>query len=86
MQRLQRSKNRHTARAVERAAKRQCKKDKRQTEALLTKVRYWSEHVCDPLSAELVMRKAPLVKECLSKAGTLAKSKGEHRDDDEMQY
>jgi hypothetical protein len=33
------SKNLHTTRAVECAAKRQCKKDKRQTQALLAKER-----------------------------------------------
>jgi hypothetical protein len=60
---------------VERAAQRQCKKDKRQTEALLAKARDWSAHVFDPLSAELVTRKAPLVKECLREARALAESK-----------
>jgi hypothetical protein len=42
------------ARAVERAVKRQCKTDERQTEALLAKARDWSAHVFDPTSAESV--------------------------------
>jgi hypothetical protein len=45
MQHVQMSKNHHTTRAVERAAKRQCKKDERQTKALLAKVRDWREHM-----------------------------------------
>ena len=43
-QRMQMRKNRLTVRAVERAAKRQCKKDMRQTKALLAKARDWSAH------------------------------------------
>jgi hypothetical protein len=39
-------------RAVERAAKRHCKQDERQTKALLAKVRNWSAHVFNPLSLE----------------------------------
>ncbi len=66
-----------TARAVERAAKRQCKKDGRQTEAPLAKARDGSAHVFDPQSAESVARKGPLVEECLSEARALAKSMGE---------
>ncbi len=67
------------ARAVERAAKRQCKTDERQTEALLAtgKARDWSAHVFDPKRADSVTRKAPLVKECLNEARALAKSRGE---------
>ncbi len=71
---VQKRKNRHTARAVEHAAKRQCKKDKRKTEALLAKAHNQSEHVFNPKCVELVMRKAHLVKECLSKARAIAKS------------
>ncbi len=52
MSRVEKRKSIATARAVERAAKRQCKKDERQTEALLAKVRNWSAHVFDPKSAE----------------------------------
>ncbi len=66
--RVQMRKNSLTIRAVERAAKRQCKKVERQTKALLAKARDWSAHVFDPLSAESVTRQAPLVKECLQEA------------------
>jgi hypothetical protein len=41
-QRVQKRKSLETVRAVKRAAKRQCKKDKRQTEVLLAKDRYWN--------------------------------------------
>ncbi len=34
-----------SVRAVERAAKRQCKTDERQTEALRAKMRNWAEHM-----------------------------------------
>jgi hypothetical protein len=77
MQRIQMRKNRLTIRAVERAAKRQCKKDEHQTKALLTKARDWRAPVFDPSSAELVTRQAALVKECLQEARALARSKGE---------
>jgi hypothetical protein len=77
MPRVEMRKNRLTIRAVERAAKRQCQKDERQTKALLTKVRDWRAHVFDPSSAESVARQAALVKECLQEARALAKSKGE---------
>jgi hypothetical protein len=80
MQRVQRSKNRHTTREVEpleRAAKRQCKKDECQTKALLATARDWRAHVYDPLSAEAVTRQATLVKECLKEERALAKRKGE---------
>ncbi len=40
MPRVQKRYSHATARAVERAAKRQCKRDKRQTEALLAKASY----------------------------------------------
>jgi hypothetical protein len=53
------------ARAVECAAKRQCKKDERQTEALLAKASDWRAYVFDQKSVALVLRKAMLVKECL---------------------
>ncbi len=56
MQRVEMRKNRLTIRAVERAAKRQCKKDERQTKALLAKARDWRAHVFDPLSAESAER------------------------------
>jgi hypothetical protein len=58
MSRVEKRKSITTARAVERAAKRQCKKDERQKEALLAKERNWSAHVFDPQSAESVTRKA----------------------------
>jgi hypothetical protein len=74
MQRVQMRKNRLTVRAVERAAKRQCRKDEYQTKALLAKVRDWSTDVFYPLSAESVTRQAQLVKECLQEARALAKS------------
>ncbi len=69
--------NRLTIRAVERAAKRQRKRDERQTKALLAKARDRRAHVLDPLGAESVARQAALVKECLREARALAKSKGE---------
>ncbi len=50
-----------TSRAVERAAKRQCKKDERQTEALLAKARNWSAHMFDSKRADSVTCKAALV-------------------------
>ncbi len=56
MPRVQMRKNRYTARAAGRAAKRQCRKDERQTQALLAKARDWREQVFDLLSAELVTR------------------------------
>jgi hypothetical protein len=67
MPRVQQRKSRTSARAVQRAAKRQCKRDERQTETLLlAKARDWNEHVFDPKSVESVTRKATLVKECLN--------------------
>ncbi len=78
MPRVEKRKSSTTERAVERAAKRQCKKDERQTEALLAKARDWSAHVFDPKNAESVTCKAALVKECLRDARALfAKSQGE---------
>ncbi len=56
------------------AAKRQCKKDECQTEALLAKARNWNAHVFKPKSVELVERKATLVKECLNEVCTLVQS------------
>ncbi len=79
MPRVQMRKNRLIIRAVERAAKRQCKQDERQTKELLAKARDWSARVFDPLSVESAMRQAALVKECLQEARALAKSKGEAR-------
>ncbi len=57
---------------VERAAKRQCKKDERQTEALLAKARDWNARVFDPKS---VTRMATLVKECPSEQGAVTRQK-----------
>ncbi len=68
-------------RAVERAAKRQCKKDERQTEALLAKMRNWSAHMFDSnlvsKCAVSVTCKAALVEECLKDVRAVAKSAGE---------
>jgi hypothetical protein len=75
MQRVQKRKSRSTARAAERVAKRKCKKDERQTEALLAKPSDWRAHVFFPKSAGSVMRKATLVKECLNEGRALAKCK-----------
>ncbi len=66
MSRVEKRKSIATTRAVERAAKRQCKKDERQMEALLAKARNWSAHVFDPQRADSVTCKAALVEECLS--------------------
>jgi hypothetical protein len=77
MPRVQMRKNRLAMRAVERAAKRQCKKDKRQTKALLAEARDWRENTFDLSSSESVTRRAALVKECLQEARALARSKGE---------
>ncbi len=74
MQSVRRRKSSNTVRVMELAAKRQCKKDEWQTEALLAKECDWSAHVFDPKSAKSVTRKAALVKECLSEARALAKS------------
>jgi hypothetical protein len=77
MPRVQMRKNRLIIRAVERAAKRQCKLVERQTKALLAKANHWGAHVFDPLSTESVTRQAALVKECLQEARALTKSRGE---------
>ncbi len=45
-----------TARTMERAARRQCKKDQRETESLITEANDWKAHVFDPKSVELVTR------------------------------
>jgi hypothetical protein len=66
-----------TTRAVERAAKRQCKKDERQTEALLAKARDWSAHMFDSKRVDSVTCKAALVEECLRDVWAVAKSTGE---------
>jgi hypothetical protein len=63
--------------AVERTAKRQCKKDKRQTESLLAKERDWSAHMYDSKHADSVTCKAALVEECLKDVRAVAKSTGE---------
>ncbi len=62
MSRIEKRKSITTSRTMERAAKRQCKTDERQTEALLAEARDWSEHVFDFKRADLAMRKAQLVK------------------------
>jgi hypothetical protein len=74
MSRVEKRKSIASARAVERAAKRKCKKkepalsDELQTEALLAKASDWSAHMFDPLRADSVTCKAALVEECLSEA------------------
>ncbi len=45
MLRVDKRKRSASVRAVERAAKRQCKKDERQTEARRAKMRKWTEHM-----------------------------------------
>ncbi len=77
MQCVQKRKNCRTARAVERAAKRKCKKDEHQSEVLLAKASDWSTHVFDPMSVKSVTLKTTLVQECLKEEHTLAKRKGE---------
>ncbi len=77
MLRVQMRKNRQAMRTVERAAKRQCKKDERQMKALLAEARDWRAHTVDLSSVESVTRRAALVKECLQEARALARSKGE---------
>jgi hypothetical protein len=52
MSRVEKRKSIATARAVECAAKRNCKKDELQTVVLLAKARDWSAHVFDPLRAD----------------------------------
>jgi hypothetical protein len=64
MQRVQMRKNRLAMRVVERAAQRQCKKDERQTKALLTEARDLRAHTFDLSSAKSVTRQAALVKAC----------------------
>ncbi len=75
MSRVEKRKSLNTAMSVERAAKRQCKKDERQTEDLLAKVCNWNEHTFEPKSVESVTGKATLEEECLKKVRALAKSK-----------
>jgi hypothetical protein len=75
MSRVEKRKSLDTARSVERAAKRQCKKDERQTEDLLAKVCNWNAHTIEPKSVESVTGKATLAEECLNKVRALAKSK-----------
>jgi hypothetical protein len=64
-------------RAVERATKRQCKKDERQTKALLARMRNWTAHMFDVKGAISVTCKVALVEECLQDARAVAKSAGE---------
>jgi hypothetical protein len=77
MLRVDKRKRSASVRAVERAAKRQCKKDERQTEALLAGMRNWTAHMFDQKCAVSVTCKAALVEECLSEARALARSRGE---------
>ncbi len=77
MLRVDKRKRNAPIRAVERAAKRQCKKDERQTEALLARMRNWSAHMFDSKCAISVTCKAALVEECLKDARAVAKSAGE---------
>ena len=76
MLRVDKRKRSASVRAVERAAKRQCKKDERQTEALRAKMRNWAEHMFEAKSAISVTCKAALVEECLKDARATAKSAG----------
>jgi hypothetical protein len=77
MLRVDKRKRSASVRAMERAAKRQCKKDERQTEALRAKMRNWTEHLFDVKCAISVTCKAALVEECLKDARAAAKSAGE---------
>jgi hypothetical protein len=79
MSRVKKRKHIATTRAVERAAKRQCKKDERQMEALLAKAPDWSAHVFDSKRADTVTCKAALVEECLRDVHAVAKSTGESK-------
>jgi hypothetical protein len=76
MLRVDKRKRSASVRAVERAAKRQCKKDERQTEALRAKMRNWAEHMFEAKCAISVTCKAALVEECLKDARATAKSAG----------
>jgi arginine decarboxylase-like protein len=77
MLRVDKRKRNASIRAVERAAKRQCKKDERQMEALLARMRNWTAHMFDVNCANSVTCKAALVEECLKDARAVAKSAGE---------
>jgi hypothetical protein len=77
MLRVNKHKSNASIRAVERAAKRQCKKDERQTEALLARMRNWTAHMFDVKCAISVTCKAALVEECLKDARAVAKSADE---------
>ena len=77
MLRVDKRKRSASVRAVERAAKRQCKKDERQTEALRAKMRNWAEHMFEAKCAISVTCKAALVEECLKDARATAKSAGQ---------
>ncbi len=61
-QTMQRVQNRETARAMDSAAERQCKKEERQTEALLVKACNENSHVFEPKTVESVTRQATLMK------------------------
>jgi hypothetical protein len=66
MSRVEKRKRIETARAVERAAKPQCKKDGLQTEALQVMARDWNAHIIGPKCIKSVPCNATLVKECLN--------------------
>jgi hypothetical protein len=74
MLRVDKRKRIASTRAMERAAKLQCKKDELQTEALLNKARYWSAHMFDSKCVDSVTCKAALVEECLRDVQAVAKS------------
>ncbi len=76
MQHIDDSKRMDTVRAVESAAKPQCKRTSVR-QALLAKDSDWRAHIFDPKCVESVTRKVALVKECLSETRALAKCKGE---------
>jgi hypothetical protein len=77
MLRVDKCKCNASIRAVERAAKRQCKKDERQTEAPIIRMLNWTAHMFDVKCAILVICKAALVEECLKDARAVANSAGE---------
>ncbi len=77
MLRVDKRKRNASIRAVERAAKRQCKKEERQTETLLARMRNWTEHIFNSKCAISVTCKVALGEECLKDARAVAKSAGE---------
>jgi hypothetical protein len=77
MLRVDKRKRIASTRAMERAAKLQCKKDERQTEALRAKMRNWAEHMFEAKCAISMTCKVALVEECLKDARATAKSAGQ---------